>query len=355
MRKLDQHIAQAVFSGIFIVLAAIVSLDTIASLLSERHRLENQYDMLEAARYTLYTIPGSIYRYLSFASLVGALVGLGTLANQSELIIMRAAGISVSRIVWSVMKPMLILMLFGILLGEYAAPITEQIAQSRRSVLQQGGDAAIKSKNGLWSRSGDEYMHFNAVEPNGVLHGVTLYRFNAERQLQEASYATRASFQKDHWLVENVVLTVFNADGSAQRKELITRKWYTDLSPSLLKVVVLEARDLSITGLYQYANYLGDQGLNSGEYLLSFWKKVLQPLSTASLVLIAISFVFGPLREVTMGYRIFSGVMVGIVFQTTQDLLGPASLVFGFDPIYATGIPIAICAGIGIVLLRRTG
>jgi lipopolysaccharide export system permease protein len=115
----------------------------------------------------------------------------------------------------------------------------------------------------------------------------------------------------------------------------------------------VKPEDLSVSGLWSFGNYLKDQGLSAGEYLLAFWNKVLQPLGTASLVLIAISFVFGPLREVTMGFRVFVGVMIGIIFRTSQDMLGPASLVFGFQPIIAVLVPILICAAIGMLLIRR--
>ena len=71
-----------------------------------------------------------------------------------------------------------------------------------------------------------------------------------------------------------------------------------------------------------------------------------------TLVLIAISFVFGPLREVTMGFR-FVGVLVGIVFKTAQDMLAPASMVYGFQPAYASLIPILICLMIGVWLPHK--
>jgi len=95
-----------------------------------------------------------------------------------------------------------------------------------------------------------------------------------------------------------------------------------------------------------------EQNLNASQYMMSFWKKVLQPLSTVVLVLVAISFVFGPLRSVTMGFRVFSGLIVGLTFKYVQDLLGPSSLVFGFDPIFATLIPVFLCLALGAWLLK---
>ena len=70
-------------------------------------------------------------------------------------------------------------------------------------------------------------------------------------------------------------------------------------------------------------------------------------------MLVAISFIFGPLRDGTMGFRIFAGVVVGIAFRTSQDLLGPASLVFVFPPVYAVIAPIAVCGLAGLALLRK--
>ena len=112
---------------------------------------------------------------------------------------------------------------------------------------------------------------------------------------------------------------------------------------------------LSIAGLWSYIHYLKDQGLNNGRYWLAFWVKVLQPLVTAALVLMAISFIFGPLRSVTLGQRVFTGVLVGFTFKIAQDLLGPMSLVFGFSPLFAVLLPASICALAGIWLLRRAG
>jgi lipopolysaccharide export system permease protein len=86
---------------------------------------------------------------------------------------------------------------------------------------------------------------------------------------------------------------------------------------------------------------------------LAFWRKVLQPLATLALVLVAMSFIFGPLREGTMAARVFIGIIVGVVFRISQDFFGPASLIFGYDPLLAALSPIAVCWFGGMWLLRR--
>ena len=353
MVKLDRYIGTSVFFAILAVLGIIVSLALLFAYIDELGDISASYGLLDAGLWVLLTIPRRTYEMLPMAALIGCLIGLGNLASSSELTIMRAAGVSIRRIVWAVMKPMLVIMLAGVLIGEYLAPWSENLAQANRAMAQGGGEAQ-SSKRGLWHRQGDEFIHINAVQPNGVLLGVTRYQFDAQRNLLSASFARRALFQSDHWQLEDVVTTQLQEQSTAVVNSP-SQRWDVQLNPQLLGTVVLEPEALSVTGLWRYIHYLADQGLANGRYWLAFWTKVLQPLVTAALVLMAISFIFGPLRSVTLGQRVFTGVLVGFVFKIGQDLLGPSSLVFGFPPLLAVLIPAAICALAGLVLLRRAG
>ena len=107
------------------------------------------------------------------------------------------------------------------------------------------------------------------------------------------------------------------------------------------------------TRLFRYASYLEHQGLSSRAYFLEFWKKALAPITTLSMVLVACSFVFGPLRSVTMGLRIIFGILAGLGFRYLQDFSGYASLVYHFSPLLAAGLPIALSLFGGIVALHR--
>ncbi|VXB57668.1 LPS export ABC transporter permease LptG [Pseudomonas sp. 8AS] len=351
MVRLDRYIGTSVFFAIMAVLGIIVGLALLFAFIDELGDLGDSYGTLEALVYVLLTLPRRIYEMLPMAALIGCLIGLGSLASNSELTIMRAAGVSVGRIVWAVMKPMLVLMLVGLLIGEYLAPWSENLAQAHRSMAQGGGEAQ-SSKRGLWHRQGQEYIHINAVQPNGRLYGVTRYQFDDQRHLLSSSFARRALYQGDHWQLEEVKTTHFR-ERTTEVVEEPNQRWDIELNPQLLGTVVMAPEALSVSGLWRYIQYLGEQGLNNGSYWLAFWTKVLQPLVTAALVLMAISFIFGPLRSVTLGQRVFTGVLVGFVFRIAQDLLGPSSLVFGFSPLLAVLVPTLICAGAGFVLLRR--
>ena len=352
MRKINRYVGKTVFLAVLMVLMVLLALDLVGTFIDEMGSLRGDYTLLEALIYVLLTVPGRIYQYLPYASLVGCLVGLGILANASELVVIRAAGVSVARISWMVIKPVLFFVALGVGLGEYVTPYTDQVADSRRS-LAMGDQHNVQVQGRLWTREGNDFIYFGAVHPDGVIHGLTRYRFDDQRQLLQASYSSEARYQDGYWDETDIAITHLRNDSAlAEHQEY--RRWDTDLSPTLLNIVALEPHALSIRNLFFYSNYLRQQDLENGEYRLALWEKSLQPLATVSLVLIAISFIFGPLREVTMGQRIFTGVVFGIVFRLTQSLLGPSSLVFGFPPIIAVIIPIAACFGLGFYLLNRT-
>lgn len=351
MHQLSSYLARTISASIVLVLVVIIGIDVIAAVIDELGEMRANYDFIAVLKYVALSIPGSIYDYLPFSCLVGCLAGLGLLASNSELVVIRSAGISTARIVWMVVRPALVIALVGLLISEYVAPNTENIAQSERAKAMRS-ERSVLGDQGLWHREGENFMHFDVVEPNGVLHGVMIYEFDAARRLQKTIYAERAIYQQQTWVLEDVNESVVEPR-LIQQTRLSSRPWHTDLSPDLLNILVLEPDDLSMVALWRYAAYLRSQGLNGGFYQLAFWKKVLQPVSTLTLVLIAASFIFGPLREVTMGFRIFTGVIVGIVFRTTQDMLSPASMVYGFPPIYASLAPIIIGMAVGFVLLKR--
>lgn len=351
MQRISRYVGRQVGAAILLVLAVLIGLDLIASLIDQSGDLTERYTFGSALYYTLLTAPAAIAQYLTFAALIGCLAGLGTLASTSELIVIRTAGVSVLRILWMALKPALLIALAGLLVAEFVAPQLKQIAESYRAIALQKEDMGI-SEYGLWHREGNSYVHFNAVQPNGVLFGVTIYTMDDSRHLKSALFARRALYQEDHWLFEDVRETRFLA-GRLERSEAAQRRWDTQLSPELLNILVLNPKDLSVEGLWRYTSFLNQQGSNSGEYELALWNKILQPLAIIGLVLVAASIVFGPRRQATVGYRVFIGVLIGVVFRISQDTLGPASMVFGFPPFYAALAPIALSLVAGLFLLQR--
>ncbi|MBA4503539.1 LPS export ABC transporter permease LptG [Marinobacterium marinum] len=353
MLRLEWYIARHVMGAILAVLLVVVGLDLVSALLDQLDDVNEGYAFADALWFLTLTTPRRIYEFIPLSSLVGCLIGLGMLATHSELTVMRAAGFSTGRILLGVFKPVMLLALFTLVLGQFIAPYTEQQAQSFRA-LAQSGSGAMSSRYGVWHREGNSFIHINAVEGGEVIHGVTRYRFGADRQLQQSSYARRGEFKDGQWQLEQVSNTYFSERGSRVERQA-EEAWPSGLTPELLSVIVVEPVDLPISGLWSYSRYLEQQGVSADTYLLAFWGKLLQPLAILALVLIGVSFIFGPLRSVTVGQRVIAGVIFGLIFKFAQDLLGPASTVFGFPPLIAVLSPILLCTGAGLWLLRRAG
>lgn len=351
MRQLTRYTGRTVLGGIAVALLVLLALNSIAVLVEGLRDIQNGFDFPELLLYVVATTPGRIYESLPFAVMIGALVGLGGLAGHSELVVMRTAGVSLLRIAWFAARPVLLVIIAGSLLGEFVVPVSDQWAEARKMALR-GDQETFSARSGVWNREGDEFMHFNAIYPGGRLAGVARYRFDAERRLREASFSARARYLGDHWEEEDGVITRLG-DTATQTDHFATRRWDSDLSPDLLTLTLMAPEALPVRQLGSYADYLGRQGLHAGAYKLAFWSKVLQPAVIFSLLLIAVSFVFGPLREATTGFRVFSGVLVSVVFQTSLKFLGPSSLVFGFPPFWAVMAPVLVSLVLGLVLLRR--
>ncbi|MFY0640104.1 MAG: LPS export ABC transporter permease LptG [Bermanella sp.] len=354
MRKIDAHIRSSVINAILGVLVVLAMLDMVIALLNQLDNIRSTYSFWDAVYYVLASSPTRVYEMIPMITLIGCLAGLGGLATHSELTAIRAAGVSTQRIMFSTMKAASIMMVLGLVMGEYIVPDLERMSTSFRTIALGREVASSNDGKGHWHREGDNYMRFAAIEPNGVLHGLTVYEFGDEKQLTGMTHAKRAIYQRGEWTMENVTITNVD-DFNTQSIKRQTDTFKTELTPERLKFVAQEPSDMAISTLYRYGKYLDAQGLGGGEFKLAFWKKVLQPVSTIALVLVGISFIFGPLRSVTMGQRLFSGILVGLVYKIVVDLLGPMGLLLGIGPLLANLIPIILCFLWGGWMLRRAG
>ncbi len=355
MQHLKRHIANHVLSAVLMVLAVLLGLFAVSMFADEVKERSGQYGLQQIVQYVALRLPGLAVSNTGFAMLIGCLMGLGVLAGQSELTVMRASGVSILRIVWMVLRPMLLLMLLVSLAGEYAVPaIDSYAARLRTEAVQQQSGSELDSRHGLWLRHNNDFLHFSHVLADGTIYGFSRLSFDASGELQYAQYAPRAQHTAGGWQLERPRVTRFGSDRVSVVAEDSEAIWQSELPAELLNAVVSEPGSMSLRELYRYIGYLREHAQDSRQFSLVFWQKLMQPLAMIGLVLVAISFIFGPLRESTMGYRLFTGVMVGIIFRFSQDLLGPTSLVYGFSPIAAVAAPIALCWLLGLLLLVRT-
>jgi len=118
-RTLDRYIGRSILTTSLLVLMTLVALASIFAFISELDDVgKGNYGVATAAQYVFLTIPGKAYLLFAPAVLLGSLLGLGALASNSELTVMRAAGISTGRIIRAVSVTGVALMLLIALIGE---------------------------------------------------------------------------------------------------------------------------------------------------------------------------------------------------------------------------------------------
>lgn len=335
MKKLDLYIAQTIALTMVLASFGLIAIFVIFTFLEQMDDIKNDYTIWMVVKFLALSIPRMFYETVPYASLIGCMSGLGVLAGNSELIVMRSAGISTWQIAWAATKPVLLLVVLGIIVGELILPDFERSARLMR---EEAMESDISPKEGFWYRERGAFMHFRTVVSPGELEDVNQYytakNATGTTELIKTVWAENAVYESTgvsgQWILSNVIMTELSG-GKKVKKQFDELVWKTDLTPTVLSSEILVHPDkMSILELRGKIIHMEQAGLNTGKFELGFWSKIFQPIASLSLVFIAISFVFGPLRETTMGVRVVSGLIIGIVFKFFQDLLSPASLVFGF-------------------------
>ena len=130
MKILDAYVARHVIVGALLALAVLLALTAVVTFVEELDKVgRGRYDLIGAIEFSLLVLPRHAFVMLPLAAVIGALVGLGTLAASSELAVIRAAGVSIARITGSVLKGALVLVSVAILFGEVVAPMCERLAR----------------------------------------------------------------------------------------------------------------------------------------------------------------------------------------------------------------------------------
>lgn len=353
MTRLDRYIWSSVFWAFFTVTLVLLGLDYVLTFIDQVKRVNDTYTMQSLLQVLMYRMPARFAEYIPISSLIGSLIGLGALAASSELTVMRAAGIPIWRIGLSALQPIILLSLIGVGISEYVAPQAAQKADLIEKLRwQQSTHFAVSG--GVWIRTDSNFVYIDAADDNGVLYGVKIYTPD-ERQKTLTSIRTADQaihLDDENWDLKRVTTTYLLPD-TVKTEYTESIPWQVSFRPEHLFLATQEPEALSLSQSMEYQHYLAQQELNSARYQLAFWTKILRPLASIALVLVALSSVFGPLRSSTMGGRIFSGVMIGLVFQNGLNLFGKMSLAAGFAPLLGVAIPIVICALAGIILMRR--
>ncbi|MFD0708146.1 lipopolysaccharide ABC transporter permease LptG [Photorhabdus luminescens] len=352
---LDRYIGRTILQTILMTLFMLVSLSGIIKFVEQLRKVgQGEYTTISAGLYALLSVPKDIQIFFPMAALLGALLGLGTLATRSELVVMQAAGFTRMQIAGSVMKTAIPLVILTMVIGEWVAPQGEQMARNYRAQKMLGG-SLVSTTKGMWAKDGDDFIYIQRIVSDTEIQGVNIYHFSNDKKLLSVKYAASAVYDEDSdlWKLSQVEESDLTDSKKITGSQRISADWKILLTPEQLNVVALEPEALSISGLYQYIKYLKQSEQESGRYQLHMWKKIFAPLSVAVMMLMALSFIFGPLRTVPMGVRIVTGISFGFLFYVLNEIFGPLSLVYNMPAVLAALLPSLSFLIVSIYLLLK--
>lgn len=331
----------------------ILGVDFFILLLGELQNIgQGDYGIGQAFLYAIYTLPNSQYQLFPMVVLLGNLVGLGMLGNNAELLIMRAAGMSVWQITRYAMLGSLGLLLIMMVIGEGIAPQLQYQANQNRLVAESGGQAAHTSQ-GVWLKKGHDFIRINRVTHHQQLRNVTVYQFNQQLKLLSIWHAQKGKRnQRGEWQLSNVDVTQLTEQGTVVKHHK-QKIWHIDLHNRLIGSNIDQDSEMSLWHLYDYIKISRQDGLAVVKPRLDFYQRLLKPISALVMVLLAIPFIFGPLRTVTMGVRIVTGCVFGFAFYLLNEFFGPFSLIYQVPPLLGASLPTIVFLVIAGALLSR--
>jgi len=357
----DRYVARTAFVAVAMAWMVLLGFDLIVALVGELDDIgKGQFGFLGAVLNTLLSAPRRAYELYPTAAVIGCLLGLGGLAAGSELVALRAAGLSKLRIAASVLALVALITGVMVIVGETIGPAGERAAQSL-ATRARSSDMVSASWSGLWAREGDVYLNAREVlvrdvdpVPHVEMVGVKLFQLDAEGRLKSLSRARRAIHDGSGWTLYDVRRVELNAL-SATAIELAEQTWPSRLDGDTLIASVSRPRYMPSSRLRASINYMRRNGVDPGPYEAAYWARWFYPFNVLALCLAAMPFAFGPLRSGGVGKRLFAGIMFGLSFFLLNRLAVNLAGVYGLDMRLANALPPLTLLIVSAWLFRRRG
>ncbi|MBS0352179.1 MAG: LPS export ABC transporter permease LptG [Proteobacteria bacterium] len=354
MRILDRYIRSSVIWATCLVVLVLLGIESFIEFIAELPSMGvAHYDVFAVFSYVSLQMPSDLYQLFPIAGFIGSLIGLGRLASTSELIIMRAAGVSVARIAWSVVKAALLMLIFITVIGEWWAPTLQyQAVQLKEKKMHRKLNPW--STEALWLHQGNIFAYIGKVSSGAVVDDVARFDFDSQGRLTSSTTAKKAILQNGMWQLKQVAMTKFTESQATVIHYDSFPLGFT-FEPELLRQKnQLEPAQQTITQLWNNIRYRKQAGLLASELQSAFWSRLLQPLTTVVMICLGVPFIFGSLRSASMGARILLGIIVGFAFYMLNQFIGPIALVYQWPAWIAGALPMIVFLLIYALLITRT-
>ena len=352
MTILDRYIARGILLWTLVALLVLVSMRAFDVFVDETgYTGRGDFQAFDAFQVTLLKSPVFVIEVFPVAALLGGLLALGGMARHAELTAIRTAGVSLWRILGSVMIVGVGLAATVVVISEFVAPVTEQRAELLKAE-RMNQPSVLRTRHGYWVRDGSNFINIRQVFGGGVLGRVSIFELDDAWQLKAMTRAREAEFVDGAWVLREV------------KRALVTptrveTKWFREwvsplrLKPAFVDLVTVEPLAMSAFDLYHYLSFLSENEQSQPEYEVALWNKVTVPVTTMILLVLAVAFVLGNLRNIDIGQRILAGAVTGTVFVMLNRAASFVAIVYDIPAVVAAWLPALVFLGITLVYLKR--
>jgi lipopolysaccharide export system permease protein len=353
VNTLDRYLYRTVLLFTFMTMAVLLALGTLILFISQQGDIgTGSYSAGDAFLFTLLNLPQTAFELLPIGALIGALMGLGNLAAGSELVVTRASGISVWRLAWPVGLAGLTLavIMFGI--GEYAAPHMSQLAKREKTIAKLA-DVSFAGTSSAWLKDGNRILRVQTGEVDRAFGGVSVFELDGPTRLRSIQRAARIVADPGRFSLHNVATSRFEKDKveGDTVPELTLR---STVNPEFLGLAATDPQMLTLHGLASYIDHLRRNNLETTSYEIGYWSRIARLFAVIVVTLLALPFVFGPLRTTGAGTRTVFGALLGVVFFLITRTVENGGQLFNLNPALVGWLPTAVVGVCTLIAISRT-
>ena len=339
---LDLYVMRQYLSIFLLSFGALVGIFYISTLIDLADKLFGGVAPLALLlRYFYFATPQFVYYIIPMAALVATLVTVGLLTKNSELIVMRACGISLYR-------SALPLLLFALIFSGTLFELQERVLpDSNREAARLNGiirgypmqTFGVLSRQWIIGRSGDIY-HYEFFDPRlNQFNRLSMFHLNeATWKLDSLIFAKEASLMKRAgadgqpvlmWMAHDGWTRTFTTARPTRRRAerpVVTFATYAEKAislepPAYFKTDEPEADRMTYGQLKHYIGELQASGYHVVPYVVQLQRKVAFPFVTLIMTLIAVPFAVTTGRSGAI-YGIGAGIVLALVYWTTLSIFG---------------------------------
>ena len=307
----------------------------------------------ELWKYVSLRIPLLVSRFLPFSVLLGTLIAFTGLNQHSEVVAMKAAGISAHQM----LAPLILASL--VIAGGLFVFNEGVVVNANRQVTVWGDNdyKPVPPESGIlsnvWILHGSDLVEANHVgggRTNFHAEGVTIYeRENGE--LKRVIRAARADPVGGAWKLSDV--RVYDSSMNVVRRvpEIIGLE---GVQPEQLTLAKVDPEQLDFSTLKERIGQLERAGRPTAEATAGLWHKVSGPLSTMLMPLLAATAAFGLARSGQVLLRATTGMALGFAYFVADNFSLAMGNVGAYPPIMAAWAPFVLFLLVGETVLIRS-